>query len=134
MTSTISLASEPILVVDDDKDMCWVLEVALAGLDCMVETVGTARGALASVADHAFRVAFVDVRLPDMDGLRLVEQLRGLRPDMRIIVISGYYLEDDARILEARRQSRIDGFLAKPFQIETVLEAARGDDHGSFHP
>ncbi len=114
--------------------MCWILEVALAGLGCVVETVGTARRALSSVADHAFRVAFVDARLPDMDGLRLVEELRSLRPAMRIIMISGYYLEDDARILAAMRDSRIDGFLAKPFQIATIVTAARGDDDGNFRP
>ncbi len=127
-------APAPILVVDDDQDMCWVLEAALAGLGYVVKTVGTARSAIASIADHAFLVAFVDARLPDMDGLRLVEELRGLRPAMRIIIISGYYLEDDARILKAMREARIDGFLAKPFQIETILRAAIGEDDGNCRP
>ena len=49
-------------------------------------------------------------------------------------MISGYYLEDDARILEAMRESRIDGFLAKPFQIETIVKAAIGQDNGNFRP
>jgi CheY-like chemotaxis protein len=114
--------------------MCWVLEAALAGLGYVVKTVGTARSAIASIADHAFLVAFVDARLPDMDGLRLAEELRGLRPAMRIIIISGYYLEDDARILKATREARIDGFLAKPFQIETILRAAIGEDDGNWRP
>ncbi len=127
-------APAPILVVDDDQDMCWVLEAALAGLGYVVKTVGTARSAIASIADHAFLVAFVDARLPDMDGLRLAEELRGLRPAMRIIIISGYYLEDDARILKATREARIDGFLAKPFQIETILRAAIGEDDGNWRP
>jgi CheY-like chemotaxis protein len=52
--SAIPQASETILVVDDDQDMCWVLEVALAGLGYVVKTVGTAQSAIASVADHAF--------------------------------------------------------------------------------
>jgi len=132
--STIPPTSEAILVVDDDQDMCWVLEVALAGLGYVVKTVGTAQSAIASVADHPFPVAFVDARLPDLDGLRLVEELRGLRPAMRIIMISGYYLEDDARILKAMRESRIDGFLAKPFQIETIVKAAIDPDSGHFRP
>jgi DNA-binding NtrC family response regulator len=132
--SAIRQAPETILVVDDDQDMCWVLEVALAGLGYVVKTVGTAQSAISSVADHAFPVAFVDARLPDMDDLRLVEELRGLRPAMRIIMISGYYLEDDTRILEAMRESQIDGFLAKPFQIETIVTAAMGGDNGNFRP
>ena len=103
--SAIRHTPETILVVDDDQDMCWVLDAALAGLGYVVKTVGTALSAISSVADHAFPVAFVDARLPDMDGLRLVEELRSLRPAMRIIMISGYYLEDDARILKAMRDS-----------------------------
>jgi DNA-binding NtrC family response regulator len=132
--SALRQSPETILVVDDDQDMCWVLEVALAGLGHVVKTVGTAQSAISSVTDHAFPVAFVDARLPDMDGLRLVEQLRGLRPAMRIIMISGYYLEDDTRILEAMRESRIDRFLAKPFQIETIVTAATGGDNGNSRP
>ncbi len=132
--SAVRRAPGTILVVDDDRDMCWVLEAALAGLGYLVKTVGTAQSAIASVADHAFPVVFVDARLPDMDGLRLVEELRGLRPTMRIIMISGYYLEDDARILKAMREFRIDGFLAKPFQIETIVKAAIGEDHGNLRP
>ena len=53
-----------------------------------------------------------------MDGLRLVEALRSLRPAMRIIVISGYYLEDDARVLNAMRESRIDGSSPNPFKLK----------------
>jgi CheY-like chemotaxis protein len=128
------LAPETVLVVDDDQDMCWVLEGALAGLGCAVTAVGSGRGAISSVAEHAFPIAFVDARLPDMDGLRLIEELRRLRPSMRIIMISGYYLEDDVRILEAVRAAEIDGFLAKPFQIEAIVMAAMGKGNGKHHP
>ena len=58
-----------------------------------------------------------------MDGLRLIEELRRLRPEMQIIMISGYYLEDDMRISNAVRAGEIDGFLAKPFQIDAVVTA-----------
>jgi DNA-binding NtrC family response regulator len=125
---------ETVLVVDDDKDMCWVLEVALAGLGCAVTTVDSARSAISSVAERAFPIAFVDARLPDMDGLRLIEELRRLRPTMRIIMISGYYLEDDMRISDAVRACEIDGFLAKPFQIDAVAAAVMGKDSGKYRP
>ncbi len=127
-------APETVLVVDDDQDMCWALEGALAGLGCAVTAVGLGRDAILSVAGHAFPIAFVDARLPDMDGLRLIEELRRLQPSMRIIMISGYYLEDDARILEAVRASEIDGFLAKPFQIEAIVTAAIGKGNGKCRP
>jgi hypothetical protein len=49
-------------------------------------------------------------------------------------MISGYYLEDDARIAKALSESRIDGFLAKPFQIATIAKAAAGAEGGNFRP
>jgi DNA-binding NtrC family response regulator len=125
---------ETILVVDDDLDMCWVLEVALSGLGCAVTTVDSARSAISSVAEHAFPIAFVDARLPDMDGLRLIEELRRLRPEMQIIMISGYYLEDDMRISNAVRAGEIDGFLAKPFQIDAVVTAVTRKGTGECRP
>jgi len=127
-------APKTVLVVDDDQDMCWVLEIALASLGCAVTTVSSAESAISSVAERAFPVAFVDARLPDMDGLRLIEELRRLRPAMRIIMISGYYLEDDMRISEAMRACEIDGFLAKPFQIDAVVAAVTGKDNGKYRP
>ncbi|WOJ88511.1 response regulator [Methylocapsa polymorpha] len=127
-------APETVLVVDDDQDMCWVLEIALAGLGCAVTTVGSAQNAISSVAGLDFPIAFVDARLPDMDGLRLIEELRRLRPAMRIIMISGYYLEDDMRISEAMRACEIDGFLAKPFQIDAVAAAVTGKGNGKYRP
>jgi len=129
---TILLAPETVLVVDDDQDMCWVLAVALAGLGCAVTTVESAQEAIASVAGHAFPIAFVDARLPDMDGLRLIAELRKLRPAMRIVMISGYYLEDDMRICEAVRSHEIDGFLAKPFQIDAIVAAVSGKGNGKY--
>ena len=125
---------ETILVVDDDQDMRWALEAALASIGCRIETVGAAQRAIASVAERAFAAAFVDARLPDMDGFRLVDALRDLRPAMRIVMISGYYLEDDPRISLAMRESRIDGFLAKPFQIAAIANAARGNNGGNLRP
>jgi DNA-binding NtrC family response regulator len=125
---------ETVLVVDDDLDMCWVLEVALASLGCAVTTVNSARSAISSVAEHSFPIAFVDARLPDMDGLRLIEELRRLRPVMRIIMISGYYLEDDTRISSAVRAGEIDGFLAKPFQIDAVVAAVTRKGNGECRP
>jgi DNA-binding NtrC family response regulator len=121
-------------VVDDDRDMCWVLETALATLGRRVTSVATARHAIDSAAAQAFAIAFVDARLPDRDGLSLIEELRGLRPAMRIIMISGYYLKDDARIVEAMQRSAIDGFLAKPFRIDAVLAAVAGDGGGECRP
>ena len=123
------------LVVDDDGDMCRMLELALAGAGCKATTVGSAEGAIALFAEHPFPVVFVDARLPDMDGWRLIVELRRLRPEIRVIMISGYYFEDDVRVARAMQASEIDGFLAKPFRVEDVVAmVAEAGGDGQHHP
>jgi DNA-binding NtrC family response regulator len=112
------------LIVDDDQEMCWVFEVALASVGCVATLAGSALDAIAVASEQVFPIAFVDARLPDMDGLRLVDELRALQPGIRITVISGYFFEDDERISKAIQPSRIHGFLAKPFQIDAIVRAS----------
>jgi DNA-binding NtrC family response regulator len=116
------------LVVDDDRDMCRVLEIALVSDGYDATTTGSAQGAIALLAERPYPIVFVDARLPDMDGWQLIEELRRLRPETRIIMISGYYFEDDVRVAKALQTSEIDGFLAKPFRIEAVVAMAAGPD------
>jgi CheY-like chemotaxis protein len=61
-----------------------------------------------------------------MNGWQLIDALRQRRPAIRIVMISGYYFEDDIRVARALQAAEIDGFLAKPFQIEAVVAIAAG--------
>jgi CheY-like chemotaxis protein len=123
--TTFPGSPQRVLVVDDDVDMCWVLRVALTGLGCAVLTVATGGDAISAVVEKSFSLAFVDARLPDMDGLQLVGRLRSQQPRIRIVMISGYYLADDPRIVDAIRRSQIDQFVAKPFQIAAIAAAMK---------
>lgn len=116
-------AGATVLVVDDDKDMCWALQLGLrlAGFETLV--AHTAEGALAPMAPHTFEFAIVDARLPDMDGFQLVGELRRLYSPMSVVLISGYYFPDDRRVADALQSGGIDAFLAKPFRIEAALAA-----------
>lgn len=114
------------LVVDDDGDMCRILELALTGAGWITTTAGSAALAIARCRDRHFQIAFVDARLPDMDGWRLIEELRQRRPEIRPVMISGYYFEDDVRVARALQTSEIHGFIAKPFRIEAVVAMATG--------
>jgi CheY-like chemotaxis protein len=112
-------------VVDDDLDMCWVLKVILESSGHSVTIAQSGDEAFDVAAESTFHVAFIDVRLPDIDGLQLATKLKQLYSLIKIIIISGYYFEDDLSIVEAVLAMRVNGFLAKPFQIEAI-EAALG--------
>lgn len=117
MTASIPEAA---LVIDDDPEMGWVLAAALAGAGCRATVVGSGGEAMALLAANAFPLAFLDARLPDMKGLDLARELRRNRPAMRIIMISGYFFADDLEVDDAIKDSRIDGFLGKPFDLDAI--------------
>jgi DNA-binding NtrC family response regulator len=113
-------ARRSVLVVDDDPDMCWVLKVTIELLGHAVITAPTGHQALEAVRRCDFPLAFIDARLPDMDGLQLASNITQHRTMTKVILISGYYSEDDLSIVAAIQARRVHGFLAKPFQLEAI--------------
>ena len=71
-------------------------------------------------AADSYRLAFVDAKLPDMDGLELARRLRHLVPEIRIVMVSGYFYRDDVAVQEAMAEGLICGFVAKPFDHQGV--------------
>jgi CheY-like chemotaxis protein len=116
---------ELILIVDDEPDMCWALEHLLNKRGYVTRTALTALEALNLMERHRFACAFLDAKLPDMDGLELARRIRARAPDMRILMVSGYFYRDDVSIQEAISQGLIIDFISKPFlqaEILRVLE------------
>ena len=109
-------------MVDDDPDMCWVLKTTLELFDYSAAIAENGGEALRLSATRPFPVAFIDARLPDMDGLQLATVMHSKHKEVRIILISGFYSEDDLQIVEAVKARRVQAFLAKPFQIEAIRE------------
>jgi signal transduction histidine kinase/CheY-like chemotaxis protein len=108
-----------VLVVDDDAD---VLEAARLVLDDMGQRAAIAtsgRAAIALCRRERFDVVLCDVGMPDLDGWATARELRGLLPNARIYLVTGWANEiapDDPRCGE------IAGVLPKPLPME-VLEA-----------
>jgi DNA-binding NtrC family response regulator len=113
------------LIVDDDPDMCWVLKVTLELSGHSVTIARGAHEALGLAGGRVFPLAFIDARLPDMDGLQLATRMARQHGPMKIIIISGYYCKDDPEIVEAIRAMRVSGFFAKPFDIEAIEAVLR---------
>ena len=114
-----------ILIVDDEPDMCWALEHLLNKRGYVTRTALTAMEALMLMEQHRFACAFLDAKLPDMDGLELARCIRERAPDMRLLMVSGYFYRDDVSIQEAISQGLIIDFISKPFlqaEILRVLE------------
>ena len=111
----------PILVVDDDPEMCWILEniIRKTGLACM--TALSAREAIALTESNKFGMAFLDAKLPDIDGLELARKLRKTNAHLPIVIVSGYFYQDDPTIERVLQEGLIAAFVGKPFDHDEIV-------------
>jgi len=107
------------LIVDDEPDLCWAMEHLLTskGLGCQTAQCGQA--ALELMKTHRFQLAFLDVTLPDMNGL--ARGLRRLDPLLRIVILSGYLPNETAAVALARNKGLICAYFNKPFVHDEIL-------------
>jgi DNA-binding NtrC family response regulator len=107
-----------ILIVDDDENIRKVLTAILEDEGYIVESVGTGKGAIIKTGENFYNLALIDIRLPDMEGIKLLTKMKDTMPKMRKIIITGYPTLHNA--VEAVNR-RADAYLIKPFDIEKVL-------------
>ena len=112
-----------ILVVDDEASIRELLVKTLSLAEYEVDTAADGDSALLRLRDTANRcdLAIVDLKMPGMDGLMLIRQVKRLRPDLPVIIITGFSTEVSA--IEAINLG-VAGYLTKPFRVPQVLAAA----------
>jgi DNA-binding NtrC family response regulator len=118
-------AQEHILIVDDEPDMCWALEHLLKKQGFVARKAMSAQEALNLMGERTFARAFLDAKLPDMDGLELARRLLEINPGIHIVMVSGYFYRDDVSIQEAISQGLINGFISKPFLQEEIVKVLK---------
>lgn len=109
-----------LLIVDDEQDICWALEVGLEGEGYQITHVTGGEDALREVERRGFTLAIVDAKLPGRSGLELSKLMRQRDPRLKILLLSGYYYEDDLPIQEGLERGDFIGFISKPFKLDEV--------------
>lgn len=112
-----------ILVIDDEPEMLWVLEVVLRSKNFEVSTASTGAEALDLTVQKEFEIVFLDAKLPDMEGLDIARLIKISNPMTKLIMISGYYYEHDDKIQDALKIGLIVHFIPKPFSNNAVIKA-----------
>jgi len=116
------LQEETVFVVDDDPDVRDSLASLLASANFRVETFDSAHAFLAGNLHGRAGCLVADVRMPDMDGLELQEELGRRRSKLPVIIITGH--GDVPLAVRAMKAGAVD-FLEKPFEEERLLASIR---------
>lgn len=116
----MSDSTKHLLLVEDEAALREVIAEQLRDHGYQVDAVESGEAALARLADFAFDILVTDLRLPGIDGSRLIEDALERYPDLIVIVISGYGTVKAA--VDAIKRGAWD-FVSKPFQIDELLLA-----------
>ncbi|MGE4339143.1 MAG: nitrogen regulation protein NR(I) [Pigmentiphaga sp.] len=110
---------KPIWIVDDDRSIRWVLEKSLARAGWPYRSFAEAREALEALEDESPQVLVSDVRMPGMDGLELLRQIKQRHPQVPVIIMTAYSDLDSA---VASFQGGAFDYLPKPFDVEDAVQ------------
>jgi len=122
------VAGEHILVVDDEPAIQGTLRAVLEDEGYRVTTAGAGAEAIRLVTDEAPDLVFLDIWMPGMDGLETLAELKRVRPEATVIMISGHGTIETA--VKATRLGAYD-FIEKPMSLEkTLVSVTRALEHG----
>ncbi|MEN8141658.1 MAG: response regulator [Thermodesulfobacteriota bacterium] len=110
-----------VLIIDDEKILCDLFSMALQRAGYKVYQATTAQDALKLMAETPCQIIFMDINLPDMDGLDLARKLRQGEPLLQINAITGNLPWLEERMAE---DSPFVDLLGKPLEIKDLLTAA----------
>jgi DNA-binding NtrC family response regulator len=116
------LNSPHILIADDERSIRLMLETGLMLNGFRVTCARTGKEALEAVRQYPFDAIISDIYMPDGDGVDVVRELRGLRPDLPIILMTAQGSLDLA--VRAVAEGASD-FIAKPFEVASIAAMLR---------
>jgi two-component system response regulator HydG len=108
-----------ILIIDDDKSILRILTRILQKQGYNTHTAETGREAEEMINNQSYDLALIDVKLPDTDGVDLLQRMKATRPNMIKIILTGFASMDNGiKALNAGA----DAYLVKPVQPTELLK------------
>lgn len=117
-----------VLLVDDEEGFVEVLALRLRARGIVASTATTVKEALRKVAEESYEVVVLDLMMPDMDGLKVLNILKMTNPNLPVIVFTGDFAPE--RLQEAMELGALD-VIPKPTDLRiltrTIEEAIRSE-------
>ncbi|AFM02344.1 response regulator with CheY-like receiver, AAA-type ATPase, and DNA-binding domains [Desulfitobacterium dehalogenans ATCC 51507] len=115
---------QSILILDDEEDLRSILAQRLGRRGYEISEAGTAQEGMALLQENIFEAVLLDIRLPDGDGLQLLQEMKKRQPDLQVIMLTGHGTLESA--IEAMKAGAYD-YLTKPCnlsELEITLQKA----------
>lgn len=107
-----------ILIIEDEKDLCKLFSYILSPKGYTVASANTRKDGLVYIRKEKPDLVFLDLKLPDGDGMELLPKIKKMLPKTAVIIISAYGSEESR---EAAKRKPVCSFIDKPFGEENIL-------------
>ncbi len=107
-----------VLVVDDERMVRDLLSRLLTLKDITAATAESGIQAIEMMKATAFDFVFLDVRMPGMDGIQTLKELKKINPNTKFVMMTGYSVDD---LLEDVKNENILAVIKKPFDINQII-------------
>ena len=111
-----------ILVVDDKKIIGDLFDFTLGFSGHAITVVDTTRAALDSIKDKSFDIIFLDIVMPEKDGVEILREIKAVSPHLPVVMMSGYSVEE--RKIKAKELGAVT-CLKKPFEMDDVKKVIK---------
>ncbi|MFH0727970.1 MAG: response regulator [Pseudomonadota bacterium] len=110
---------EKILLVDDEKEFLEIMAERMSARDMEVTTAASALEAIKLIENHAYDAVVLDLMMPEMDGLDALKAMKDKRPELQIILLTGYATVEKG--IEAMKLGAMD-LVQKPADLKSLTE------------
>ncbi len=108
---------ERIIVADDEESMRWVLSKALKRKGYSVDMAIDGRQALGMIQDNSYDLAIVDIKMPGINGLELLDRIKEAKNDLLVVIMTAEASMKNA--VEAMKRGAYD-YITKPFDLDVI--------------
>ena len=116
-----------LMVVDDEERFLVTTKKLLQKKDIDVVTASSGAEALEKLREHAVHVVILDVKMPGMDGVATLKEIKRQFPMVEVIMLTGHATVESA--VEGLKTGAVD-YLMKPADLDQLLEKANDAFHG----
>lgn len=123
------MAGIRVLLVDDEEEFRTLLAERLHMRHLETSAVGSGPEAIAAIQRQEFDVVVLDLRMPGMDGLEVLRQIKEMQPRVEVVLLTGYASMESG--IEGMRLGAFD-YLVKPCEIEELISKIHGASRKSL--
>ena len=111
--------TEKVLLVDDEEEFVETLAERMRNRGMEVDTSNSGGEALELVDEEPYDVVVLDLQMPGMDGIEVLERIKRRKPDIQVVLLTGHATVEKG--VEAMKQGALE-FLEKPIDLSKLSE------------